>query len=256
MLENLRADQIWPVVSPLLSDPVRGVRIRAVSLLASVPTARQPPSDRERFDQAAMEFIAAQRLNAERPEARTTLGNFLAQRGSTVEAEGEYRAALKLSPQYTMAAINLADLYRRLNHDGEGESVLRATLAVSPRDASVHHALGLVLTRLKQPGPALAEFRQAAELAPEDARYQYVYGVALHSADQRDEAMTVLKVALAKHPGNRDILLALLSFSRAAGEVVTALAYAEQLAAVAPDDRDLAALLQQLRTQATEPPAQ
>jgi len=256
MLENLRADQIWPVVSPLLSDPVRGVRIRALSLLASVPTAHQPPSDRERFDQAVMEFIAAQRLNADRPEARTTLGNFLAQRGSTVEAEGEYRAALKLSPQYTTAAINLADLYRRLNHDGEGESVLRATLAVSPRDASVHHALGLVLTRLKQSGPALAEFRQAAELAPDDARYQYVYGVALHSANRRDEAMTVLKAALAKHPGNRDILLALLSFSRAAGEVVTALAYAEQLAAIAPDDRDLAALLQQLRTQATKPPAQ
>ena len=70
MLEACPATQIWPLVSPLLSDPSRGVRIRAVALLAAVPTASQPPADRERFERAAAEFIAAQRLNADRPEAR------------------------------------------------------------------------------------------------------------------------------------------------------------------------------------------
>ncbi len=92
MLENLPATRIWPLASPLLSDPVRGVRIRAVSLLAAVPTASQPPGDRERFDQATKEFIAAQRFNADRPEARTALGDFLSQRGLTVDAQMEYRA--------------------------------------------------------------------------------------------------------------------------------------------------------------------
>ena len=58
--------------------PSRGVRIRAVALLADVPAAEQPGADRDRFDRAAAEFVAAQRLNADRPEARTTLGSFLA----------------------------------------------------------------------------------------------------------------------------------------------------------------------------------
>ena len=57
MLENVPAGQIWPLASPLLADPVRGVRIRAASLLAAVPTAGQPPPDRARFEQAAREFI-------------------------------------------------------------------------------------------------------------------------------------------------------------------------------------------------------
>ena len=61
-----------------LSDPIRGVRIRAASLLALVPTAQQPVTDRPRFEQAAEEFVAAQRLNADRPEARSALGRFLA----------------------------------------------------------------------------------------------------------------------------------------------------------------------------------
>jgi predicted CXXCH cytochrome family protein len=253
MLENVPASQIWPLVSPLLSDSVRGVRIRAASLLAAVPAASQPPADRERFDSAAKEFVAAQRANAERPEARTTLANFLAQRGLATEAEAEYKAALRLSPQYATAAINLADLYRGLGRDNEGESVLRASLAVSPREASLHHALGLALTRLKRPIEALAEFRKAIEQEPDSSQYAYVYAVALHSGGRGDEAMTVLKEALKSHPGDRQILLALVSFSRTAGDAGSALGYAEQLAVMTPDDRNLAALIRELRGQTNKP---
>ena len=247
MLENLPAGEVWPWVSPLLFDPVRGVRIRAASLLAAVPTASQPPADRERFERAAAEFVAAQRFNADRPEARTTLGNFLARRGQPAGAEAEYKAALQLSPQYVTAAINLADLYRQLGRDSDGEVVLRAATAVSPRDAAAYHALGLTLTRLKKPDAALAEFRRATELAPDGARYAYVYAVALNSSGQGDKAMAVLKASLALHPNDRDILSALVAFSRAAGDTGSALAYAERLAAVMPDDRGLAGLIQALR---------
>jgi predicted CXXCH cytochrome family protein len=253
MLENLPPAQIWPLVSPLLSDSVRGVRIRAASLLAAVPAANQPPADRARFDQAAKEFVAAQRANAERPEARTALGNFFAQRGQAIDAEAEYKAALRLSPQYATAAINLADLYRQLGRDSEGESVLRGAIASSPREAAAHHALGLTLTRLKKPDAALAEFRNAAELEPDSSQYAYVYAVALHSAGQRDQAMTVLREALKSHAGNREILSALISFSRMAGDTTAALGYAEQLAVIAPEDPNLASLIQELRRQATKP---
>ena len=64
MLEDLPGNRIWPLVSPLLTDPSRGVRIRAVSVLADVPATNQPANDREAFERAAAEFIAAQRFNA------------------------------------------------------------------------------------------------------------------------------------------------------------------------------------------------
>jgi Flp pilus assembly protein TadD len=255
MLASVPAGQLWPVASPLLSDANRGVRIRAAALLAAVPAPRQPGADRERFEQAAAEFIAAQRLNADRPEGRATLGNFLARRGRTAEAEAEYKAALRLNPQFTAAAINLADLYRQNNRDGEGESVLRAALAASPRDAGLHHALGLVLTRLKQPDDALVELQHAAELEPERARYPYVYAVALHSAGRGSEAMTVLKENRARHPGDRDTLQALVTFSRDAGDFAAALEYAEQLARMMPGDINLDALINNLRSQINKPDA-
>ena len=249
LLEGVPAQEVWPLVAPLLSDSSRGVRIRAAALLAAVPTASQPAPDRESFERAAAEFIAAQRLNADRPEARTSLGNFYARRALAGEAKAEYEAALRLSPRYAPAAINLADLYRQLGSDADGENVLRTAIAASPQDAGLHHALGLALTRLKRPTDALEEFRRAAEIEPDRARYAYVYAVALHSAGHGDEATSVLKKALEQHPSDRDILVALINFNRDAGDIASALSYAERLAPLAPNDGTVTALVQTLRDQ-------
>jgi tetratricopeptide (TPR) repeat protein len=247
MLDGIAGNRIWPIVSPLLSDSSRGVRIRAVSLLADVSTANQPATDREAFERVAAEFVAAQRYNADRPEARSTLGNFFTRRGLFTDAETEYRAGLRLSPKYAPAAINLADLYRQLRRDGEAEAVLRTAIATSLQDAGLHHALGLTLTRQKRPDDALAEFRVATELEPDRLRYAYVYAVALHSAGQVDDSIKVLKESLARHPDDRDTLLALVTFNRDAGDIGVALEYAEQLTRLAPNDRELNRLVGDLR---------
>jgi Flp pilus assembly protein TadD len=245
----LPANQLWPVVAPFLSDSNRGVRISAAMLLASVPKLSQPPADRERFERAAAEFVAAQRLNADRPEARSTLGYFFARRGLATEAEAEYKAALRLSPQFAPAAINLADLYRQRGRDGDGEEVLRTAIDTSPQHAGLHHALGLTLTRLKRIDGAVAELRRAADIEPERARYPFVYAVALHSAGQTENATTVLEKNLARHPSDRDTLMALISFHRGAGHIDSALKYAEQLALIIPEDNDLVRLIQDLQRQ-------
>lgn len=247
MLDSFAPAQAWALASPSLSDPILGVRIRAASLLAGVPGTNQPPADRVRFDRAAEEFVAAQRLNADRPEARSTLGSFLMRRGRAVEAESEYKAALRLSEQYVPAAINLADLYRQTGRDAEGEHALRSALRASPRDAGLHHVLGLTLVRLKQLEGALAELRQATVLEPDRARYAYVYAVALNSAGKGAEAIAVLKKVAIQHPQDRDTLMALVTFTREAGEIDAAFQYAEQLALIFPQDRDLSRLIQDLR---------
>ncbi|WP_336487707.1 tetratricopeptide repeat protein, partial [Methylobacterium nigriterrae] len=249
MLEGAPAARIWQRVSPLLSDENRGVRLRAVALLAAVPSTSQPPAERERFDRAEAEFIAAQTLNADRPEALSGLGTFQARRGRTAEAEAAYRAALRLSPQHAPAAINLADLYRSLGRDEEGEGVLRRALAVSSREAGLHHALGLTLIRRARRDEALGELRVAAELSPDQARYAYVYAVGLHSSGQAGEALAVLKDSLTRHPADGATLSALIGFSRDAGDLAGALAYAERLAELAPGDPRPSLLVESLRRQ-------
>jgi predicted CXXCH cytochrome family protein len=254
MLSNVPAAQVWTLVAPLLSDPIRGVRIQAASLLAAVPVASQPQADRERFESAAADFVAVQRFNADRPENRSTLANFYARRGLRSEAEAEYKAALRLSPQYTPSAINLADLYRASGREPEGLALLRDTVAAAPQDAGLHYALGLALVRQKQNNEALAELRRAAELAPDQAQYAYVYAISLHSAGRVEDALSILKENLAKHPADRDSLLALVSFNRDAGNIATALEYAQRLAQVAPNDRRVSELVDTLTRQLESSP--
>jgi Flp pilus assembly protein TadD len=249
MLENLPPDQKWSVASPLLLDPVRSVRIRTVSILADVPSERLGENDRGRFDRAAEEFIAAQQFNADRPEARSTLGAFYAERGRYSDAEAEYKAALRLSPQFTGAAINLADLYRQIGREKVGESVLRTAITAVPDDGGLHHALGLSLVRLKRLEDALPELRRAAELDRHNAKYSYIYGVALHSAGRQQEAIAYLREGLTEHPENRDIIMAIVGFSREAGDTATALQYAEQAIKIAPDDPTIRSLVDQLKRQ-------
>jgi predicted CXXCH cytochrome family protein len=256
MLEAVPVVQTWSLASPLLTDSNRGVRIRAAALLAAVPAATLSPADREHFEHAANEFIAAQRFNADRPEARSALGSFLRRRGQPASAEAEYKAALRLSAQYVPAAINLADLFRQLGRESESESVLRAALVMSARDAGLHYSLGLTLVRLKRSDDAIEELGTAAALEPDRARYAYVYAVALHSAGRVLQSISVLKQSLARHPSDRDTSLALINFYRGTGDVASALAVAEQFALVVPEDQNLARLIQELRRQQRKPGAQ
>jgi Flp pilus assembly protein TadD len=64
--------------------------------------------------------------------------------------------------------------------------------------------------------------------------------------------MAVLKNVLATHPSNRDALSALVSYSRDNGDIRGALTYANQLAALSPNDSRLKALIESLKGQIEE----
>jgi Flp pilus assembly protein TadD len=142
--------------------------------------------------------------------------------------------------------INLADLYRAGGDEQRAEEVLRSALKVNPTSAPLHYALGLVYARQKRKAETLAEVGEAMRLAPEVPRYAYVYGVALHSFGDAAKGIAVLEQAHQRFPGDRAILQALATMARDRGDRAKAVAYAERLAAVAPDDGQAQALLKEL----------
>jgi predicted CXXCH cytochrome family protein len=165
-------------VVPLLGDPVRAVRMRAARTLAPVPAPALGPGSAEPYAKAAKEYVAGERFNADRPENRTNLGGYYAERGQFAEAEAEIRAALALDALFVPAWVNLADLMRMHGREADAESALREGLARAPSDATLHHALGLSLVRQKKNDEALRELKRATELDPGNARFAYVYGIA------------------------------------------------------------------------------
>jgi len=197
------------IAAPLLRDSSRAVRIEAARILA--PSARLLEGDaKNNFSSAAREFIASQRLQADRPENRVALGIFFAQLGRLDEAASEYRASIRLDARHTPAYVNLADVLRAQGREADAERVLRSGLAASPQDATLHHALGLSLVRSKKLADALPELGRAALLAPDQPHFAYVYAVALHSARRDREAIEVLKL----HPEDKESRTLLESLER------------------------------------------
>lgn len=199
---------------PLLSDPVRAVRIEAVGLLSRLRSEQLPATERAAFERAAGEFIESQRYNADRAEARVNLGTFLANRGDIASAEEELKAAIRMDPAFIPAYVNLADVFRVAGRDADGEQILKAALKAVPGSGVLHHALGLVMVRRHRTGDALGEFERAATLEPGNARFAYVYAVALHSLGRAEDAIGTLEKALVAHPGNADIQSALGRFKQ------------------------------------------
>ena len=230
----------------LLADPARDVRMEAARGLAGFPDTRLTADERARLARATDEYLAALRFNADRPEAHAELGTFHAARGQADLAIAAYRTALELDPSFTPAIVNLAEVQRTWGKEPEAERVLAAAAKAYPGAADVRHALGLSLVRQKRPAEALPMLGDAARLAPDQPRYAYGYAVALHHAGRRAEAERVLEGALVRHPYDRDILFALATYERAAGDVMGAARRANLLVELEPDNPELRRFAQEL----------
>jgi predicted CXXCH cytochrome family protein len=235
-----------PLATSVVADAVKAVRVKAGRVLAALPPDDADDARAPARRSAVAEYVASERAVAERPESHLNLGIVAAERGDGAEAETEYRVAIKCDPTFVPAYVNLADLLRALGRSDDAAKTLGDGLAAVPDDPSLLHALGLQRVREHRIADALPLLERAAKGRPEDPRFAYVYGVALHDAGHGDEATRVLTDALPRAPYDVSLLSALVTFERDAGQRDAALGYARRLAAVAPDDASVRALVRDL----------
>ena len=249
-MEPLPIDVRWTKAKAALSDPVLAVRMEAATLLADVPLPNMTNAERQAWDKASQEYIAAKRFNADRAEEHANLAHFYVKLGKADLAEQEYLAAIKLTPRQVAPRVDLADLYRASGREADAEAVLRQAISQAPEAAAAHHALGLALIRQKRYAEALGSLKHATELEPARPRYAYVYGVALQSTGQADEGRRVLTAALLANPSNVEILTALLQDALKLRDLKGALSYAERLRILRPDEASLAQFIERLHHEA------
>ena len=245
-LEALPPAERLRMAMPLLSDPLRTIRVEAVRVLSGVPREAFSPDQSSLLMGAVEEYREAQAAIAERPEAHLNLGWLEASLGDFSAAEREYRLALERDPRFIPAYVNLADLYRSMGRDADGARLLEDALEVEPDVAEVHHALGLLQVRQGRAAEALQSLGRAAELAPGHSRFAYVYAVALHDLGQADAAIAVLTDAHERTPNSAEVLYGLVGFLVERNEPARALEYAERLLALDPTNGDVQRMVQQL----------
>ena len=245
-LEGLPADLRIRAAGGLLDDPLLGVRAEAARWLAGASPDLMTAAQASVLARAVDDFRATLAVNADRPEAQLNRGNLEQALGRNAEAESAYRVATELDPGFAPAWANLADATRARGDEAAAGAILRAALLRLPDDADLHHAAGLALVRSGDLSAALAALERAVQLDPASARFAYVYGIALNAAGDTTRALGTLAAATRRHPADRDILLALITINRDAGQLADARKYVELLMAQDPGSSDAAALLKEL----------
>ncbi len=222
---NLRPE----VVVALLDDPLRTVRIEAVSTLLRSNTRDWKPADREAFDRATAEYEEARAFNADRAEGLVDLAHLATVKRTPEKAEAILREAIDIDPTFTAGHVNLADLYREMGRDRDAETVLRDALESTADRATVEHALGLALIRLDRHAEAQKHLARAYELRPESIRFGYVYAVSQFDRGRRDAALRTLDEIHARYPANLEVLMLLLNYNRQLGRKDAAARYSTEL---------------------------
>ncbi len=236
----------YATLATLLDDDTRSIRLEVARMLAEVPLDQIGPKDAAKLNAVFEEYLHALGEQADTPEGQLEMGVFLVARQLFQPAERAYNRALALNPQLIAAYLNKADLYRLVGQDVEGRDVLQAAAQIAPEEAAIWYAMGLLETRLGDKDAALAALAKAAKLEATGIRYRYVYGIALQDAGRTQAALDALRPLLREAPDNPDLLLALATYSKAAGYDDEARRHGARLQALLPEDEGVRQFVQSL----------
>src|SRR5262249_54284879 len=236
-----------PLVTPLLDDPVRAVRIEAARVLSSVPPERIDPAHREADRRALAEFVAAQEATLDLPGPHLNLAGLYENQGRHALAEEQYLSALRLDPDFTPARLNLARLLNGRGRNGDAERVLREGIARVPNQGELLYSLGLLLAEEERIPEAADTLGRAADLLPERARVRYNAGLALQRLGRRAPAEAAPLKARGHDPEGPEAAGALAMLYAQQNDWPRARAAAEGVDALAPGNSEVQALLDRIR---------
>jgi len=252
-LQNLTAptpERTVELVSPLLFDPVKAVRIEAASRLAGGPNTLLQPYQREALDATLQEYVETMTYSLDFAFAGHNLGNLYSSLGDRDRALRYYQAAIEIDDLFYPAKVNLALLYNSTGRNAEAEQLLREVLDAYPDRYDVAYSLGLLLAEMERVADAVEFLGLASDGMPDRGRVHYNYGLALQSIGRMADAEPALRRAIDTEPDNLDFLYALADHYVQRELWDRALVIADRMIATHPESqvgRDVRAFVEERR---------
>ncbi|MGD9127283.1 MAG: tetratricopeptide repeat protein, partial [Planctomycetia bacterium] len=240
-------------VAPMLTDPVRAVRVEAARILASIKERTLAKKYDKAFNAALKEYRKGQNYLADQPAAHLNLAVLHENLGEPKKALAAYEHAIKLDPAFVPARMNLSLLLDRFGEKKQAEEELRQAIKAAPEYGEAYYSLGLLLAEKKETLPEAAEMlARAAELTPTNARMRYNLGLAYQQLGKVKEAEAALKEScrLAPAPSNLYALAILYVQNDRKAEALPIL---RQILEITPNDRRIQQLIYYLQSQPEKP---
>lgn len=227
--------QVGQLLTPLLRDPLRAVRLAAIWELA-----QQPPEARQNltpafWQQLLGEYEQVQLQLLERGEGNMNLAGLYQLTGRSAQVEARLRTALQRDPDFLPALVSLAQLLEQ-SHPQEAAQLLEQAIQRNPQEALLYHSKGLSLVRQGDYQDAISAFAKADALEPLNPQYGYVLAIALHDSGSPDKAIAQLQAMLKRQPQNRNARMALVNYAQETRNVELIQQVVGDLWEINPDD--------------------
>jgi tetratricopeptide (TPR) repeat protein len=218
------------LITPLLYDPVKAVRLQAAMTMTALPRDQLDHRQIKAFEAALKEYQEAMAHVGDFPSGQFNLGNMHMNMGDLESAKKHYQAATQIDRLFYPAKINLAMLYNGMGRQEESERLFREIVKDHPELYEAAYSLGLLLVEREKYPDAVEFLRRASEGMPNRARIHYNLGLLLQQLEKDTEAESALARAYELNPNHFDYLYALTDFYLKRNQLKKAQYYAEQLA--------------------------
>jgi tetratricopeptide (TPR) repeat protein len=225
------------LLTPMLYDPVKAVRIEASRSLAEIPAKKLSPDLQKVYQAGLSEFKTTMEYTADFAASRYNLANLYAGLNQPESAIQYYKAAIRIDDQFYPAKVNLAMLYNQQGRKDEAQKLLRDVVDAHPDLYDIEYSLGLLLAEKKQYAAATVRLQKAAAGLPNRARVHYNLGLLLQYLRKDEAAQAALLKAHEIDPDNLDFLYAIADFYLKRGKFQEAKPIAEQMVAKHPSQR-------------------
>ncbi|MFH0730059.1 MAG: tetratricopeptide repeat protein [Pseudomonadota bacterium] len=223
-------------LSPMLGDPVKGVRIEAARKLTGRPARYLEKTIQASLNAVLEEYEAAMRYAADFSYAPFNLGNLYGTLGRTDDAIREYQRAIAINKAFYPAKVNLAMTYNRLGKKELTLTLLKEVFDDNPTFYDIAFSLGLLLAEKMDYVNAVTFMEKAADGLPDQSRAQYNFALLLQKTGKMKAAESRFKAALAIDPENRDTLYALAVHYRMCNQLDQSVVFTRKLLTLYPGD--------------------
>ena len=229
-------EKLAKLITPMLYDPVKTVRIEAASRLAGDLTQYLDTDQLEVFQGVLQEYKAAMEYSADFSFARYNLANLYTELDRPEDAISQYEAAIRIDSQFFPAKANLALLYNQKGQNDRAEQLLRDVVTAQPELYEMAYSLGLLLVEMQKYREALAYLEQASRGLPERARIHYNLGLLYQHLQDSMRAENELQAALALEPQSLDFQYGLADHYLKRGRFEEARPIVEDMVSMHPDN--------------------
>lgn len=225
--ENIQSFE--KLLTPLLNDPVRGIRTEAAIKLSTVHEDQLSGPVKKARKAALQEYVNVNLYMTDFPGGNYNLGILYANAGDMEKAGEYYRAALKADNLFYMAKVNLASVYNVQGRNDDAEKLLREVLIENPEITQVNYSLALLMAEEGKIDESRIYFLKAMKLLPLEPRIVYNLGLLENSQGNQGKAEEYLLRALKTEPDNFDFLYAICTFYIEHKQNAKAVGYARQI---------------------------